>query len=71
MADTKHSIATPGTEGERAITKIPSFSRPGRIHFVNPRLTACSCEAAVLCRHIRVARVRAAKAAGLTLGTVA
>ncbi len=58
--DTK-SIDRTTAEGEGAITKIESLSRPGHVHFVSPDLTACSCEATILCRHIRIVRVRAAK----------
>ena len=56
-------MATTGSigHGEREITKVESKSRPGRIHFVNEDMTACSCEATVLCRHIRIARIRAAR----------
>ena len=55
------SIPAPGTEGERAIVKVESRSRPGHLHFVSADLEHCSCEATVLCRHIRIARIRAAR----------
>ena len=45
--------------GERPIIKVESQSRPGHTHYVNAEMTACSCEATVLCRHIRIARIRA------------
>lgn len=49
------------TAPERKLVKVESASRPGHTHYVNADMTACSCEATVLCRHIRIARVRAAK----------
>ena len=63
-----HSIAAPGTEREGTIVKIESSSRPGRTHFVrlSPEGDACGCEhfqhTRQVCRHIRQARIRQAKA---------
>jgi hypothetical protein len=40
-----------------------SSSRPGLYHAVTLESESCSCEATVpVCRHIRIARIRAAKA---------
>ncbi len=42
---------------------IESGSRPGLVHRVDPEAGRCSCEATVeVCRHVRQARIRAAKA---------
>ncbi len=30
--------------GERVLTKVPSASRPGRVHFVDVENERCSCE---------------------------
>ncbi len=39
-------IAREGTEGkgERVLVKVPSASRPGHSHFVDPEREVCSCE---------------------------
>jgi len=58
----------PAAGREGTIVKVESSSRPGKVHFV--RLAeegdACSCEHHVItrevCRHIRQARIRQAKA---------
>ncbi len=43
--------------------EVESASRPGLVHFVSPDLKSCSCKATVeVCRHIRQARIRQAKA---------
>jgi hypothetical protein len=42
---------------------VESTSRPGLFHKVALEPESCSCEATVpVCRHIRIARIRAAKA---------
>jgi hypothetical protein len=42
---------------------VESFSRPGLYHSVTLEPESCSCEASIrVCRHIRVARIRLAKA---------
>lgn len=42
---------------------VESASRPGLMHTVTLEPESCSCEATVrVCRHIRIARIRAAKA---------
>jgi hypothetical protein len=59
--DTKSIPKT--TEGRERLVKIESTSRPGHVHYVTPDLKSCWCEATVeVCRHQRVARIRAAKA---------
>jgi len=43
--------------------EVKSASRPGLFHEVTLEPESCSCEATVpVCRHIRIARIRAAKA---------
>ena len=43
--------------------RVESASRPGLHHVVTLEPESCSCEATVpVCRHIRIARIRAAKA---------
>jgi hypothetical protein len=51
------------TTTNRKAIEVESASRPGLVHYVSPDLKSCSCEATVeVCRHQRVARIRAAKA---------
>ena len=43
--------------------RVESASRPGLFHRVTLEPESCSCEATVpVCRHIRIARIRSAKA---------
>jgi hypothetical protein len=58
--DTKSIPKT--TKGRERLVKIESTSRPGLVHRVDLAAGTCSCEATVeVCRHIRIARIRAAK----------
>ncbi len=57
---TNTSLAHPA---HPSAVEVESSSRPGLLHTVTLAPEGCSCEAAVpVCRHIRIARIRAAKA---------
>jgi hypothetical protein len=57
---TNTSLAHPRTPNT---VEVESNSRPGLYHAVTLEPEGCSCEATVpVCRHIRIARIRAAKA---------
>ncbi len=57
----KTSLDRKAPHGKETV-KVESASRPGRVHTVDPERGYCSCKATVLCRHIRQARIRQAKA---------
>jgi DnaJ-class molecular chaperone len=53
------SIRESGEHGEKRLVKVPSASRPGRIHFVDVEAGRCSCEGYAFtrdCRHLRALR---------------
>jgi len=58
------TVQTTLREGTPKVSvEVESASRPGLLHTVTLEPENCSCEATVpVCRHIRVARIRAAKA---------
>lgn len=55
------SLAAKTNRGEEPV-RIESSSRPGLFHHVDVERNFCSCPATVeVCRHLRIARIRAAK----------
>ncbi len=54
----EHSIAAKGI-GEKALIKVPSASKPGVVHFVDPEREMCSCvgfAAHQHCYHVELVR---------------